>query len=336
MARKSRQSEPLEALEPSGPREGEGEGEGEAFAAPTSRHQQILSVLRSMLGAVQNSQFLVATFDASGFPTSQMRIDRPFDLPSAMVIGRHQRCALWVRGDSSVSLRHVLLTIWQGVEGMLRMRAYDLGGRGGILLADGQRVDGVLAESHLGIVVGTSTLFVLPGGDAGIQLLEGATEEVHRRLTRVSRDDLSIMEGLECLPGLAHVGGYRNSDAIERPNDFRGELRLSAPRSTLGRVESRTLEVDEGQLRQGLLIGRYSDRCSLAGSGRNLSRVHALVCEESPNTLLVYDLASTNGVRPIDDPDGPSRAVVRLTPDAPCLLGHFELSWTPFAPPTVH
>ncbi len=326
MARKSRQSEPPL------PRE----GGGESFAVANSRPQQILSMLRSMLGAVPSSQFLVATFDASGFPTAQMRLDRPFDLPSAMVIGRHQRCALWIRSDRSVSLRHVLLTIWQGVEGILRMRAYDLGGRGGILLADGQRVDGVLAESHLGIVVGTSTLFVLPGGEAGMERLEGATDEVHRRLTRVSRDDLAIMDGLECLPGLAHVGGYRSSDVIERPNDFRGELRLSAPRSTLGRIESRTLEIDEGQLRQGLLIGRYSDRCSLAGSGRNLSRVHALVCEESPNTLLVYDLASTNGVRPIDDPDGPSRAVVRLTPDAPCLLGHFELSWTPFAAPTVH
>ena len=57
---------------------------------------------------------------------------------------------------------------------------------------------------------------------------------------------------------------------------------------------------------------------------------------ESPNNLLVYDLASTNGVRPIDDPEGPSRRVVRLTPDAPCLLGHFELSWSPFAPAIVH
>ncbi|MGB1700304.1 MAG: FHA domain-containing protein [Nannocystaceae bacterium] len=325
MARKSRQSSPPLARDDVDP--------SEHFATASSRPRQILSMLRAMLSAVPSSQFLVATFDASGF---QMRLDRPFDLPSAMVVGRHHRCSLWVREDRSVSLRHVLLTIWQGVEGTLRMRAYDLGGRGGILLADGQRVDGVLAESHLGIVIGTSTLFVLPGGDAGLALLEGATDDVHRRLTRVSRDDLTIMDGLECLPGLAHVGGYRQSDVLEPPNDFRGELRLSAPRSTLGRIESRTLEIDGVQLRQGLLIGRYSDRCSLAGSGRNLSRVHALVCEESHNTLLVYDLASTNGVRPVDDPDGPSRAVVRLTPDTPCMLGHFELSWSPFAPPTVH
>ncbi|MCA9696183.1 MAG: FHA domain-containing protein, partial [Myxococcales bacterium] len=79
-----------------------------------------------------------------------------------------------------------------------------------------------------------------------------------------------------------------------------------------------------------------SDRCSLAGSGRNLSRVHALVTEEGPHSLLVYDLASTNGVRPAGQSEGPSHPVVRMTPDDPCLLGHFELSWVPAEKPTIH
>ena len=297
--------------------------------------RRTLEMLRAMAATVPSHQCLVAAVDASGFPLAQARFDRPTDLPEALVIGRHQRCSLWVRDDRSVSLRHVLLTIWEGADGNLRIRAYDLGGRGGILLADGQRVEGIMAQGHLAVVVGTSMLFVLPGGGQGAALLSGDNPEVERELTRVSREDLSILDGLECLPGLSHVGGYRDINQ-DRSQLLRGELRLSAPRTTLGRVESRTLEIDASQLRHGLLIGRYSDRCSLAGSGRNLSRVHALVCEESPNNLLVYDLASTNGVRPIDDPEGPSRRVVRLTPDAPCLLGHFELSWSPFAPAIVH
>ena len=48
--------------------------------------------------------------------------------------------------------------------------------------------------------------------------------------------------------------------------------------------------------------------------GRNLSRVHALVSEEAPRSLLVYDLASTNGVRPAGMTEGPSHAVVRWAP----------------------
>jgi hypothetical protein len=146
-------------------------------------------------------------------------------------------------------------------------------------------------------------------------------------------------------PGVAEIGGYRPIAVDVRPEP-RGALRLrSARRRTsqrkqrAGRDEDtqvRELEVDSEQLGRGLLIGRYSDRCSLAGQGRNLSRVHALVTEESATSLLVYDLASTNGVRPGNLPDGPTHAVVRLTPDEPCLLGHFELSWEPAAPPTLH
>ena len=90
------------------------------------------------------------------------------------------------------------------------------------------------------------------------------------------------------------------------------------------------------QLQRGLLIGRYSDRCSLAGHGRNLSRVHALVSEEAPRSLLVYDLASTNGVRPAGMTEGPSHAVVRLTEDAPVMLGHFELAWVPNRNVKIH
>ena len=47
--------------------------------------------------------------------------------------------------------------------------------------------------------------------------------------------------------------------------------------------------------------------------------------EEAPRSLLVYDLASTNGVRPAGMTEGPSHAVVRLTEDSPVMLGHFEL-----------
>ena len=48
------------------------------------------------------------------------------------------------------------------------------------------------------------------------------------------------------------------------------------------------------------------------------------------------DLASTNGVRPAGQSEGPSHPVVRMTADDPCMLGHFELSWQPNERPTIH
>jgi ABC-type sugar transport system ATPase subunit len=115
--------------------------------------------------------------------------------------------------------------------------------------------------------------------------------------------------------------------AANRPVVLRAQLRSH---------EVRELDLDSRQLQRGLLIGRYSDRCSLAGHGRNLSRVHALVTEESPRSLLVYDLASTNGVRPAGMTEGPSHAVVRLTEDSPVMLGHFELAWVPSRAVKLH
>ncbi|MBL4684076.1 MAG: FHA domain-containing protein, partial [Nannocystaceae bacterium] len=137
-------------------------------------------------------------------------------------------------------------------------------------------------------------------------------------------------------PGVAHIGvdepreygGYRGLDVDARPQP-RGVLRLRSTKPSGRGEEVRELELDSRQLQRGLLIGRYSDRCSLAGHGRNLSRVHALVSEEAPRSLLVYDLASTNGVRPSGMTEGPSHAVVRLTEDTPVMLGHFELAWVP-------
>ena len=74
-------------------------------------------------------------------------------------------------------------------------------------------------------------------------------------------------------------------------------------------------------------------RGALDALSTNLSRIHALVCEESATTLLVYDLASTNGVRAIGQTSGPSLAVARLRADESCMLGHFELYWYPGGAP---
>ena len=309
-------------------------------------------ILTALVAGVKDQDAVIVATDPNGFPVAQRVLERPKDLPHAVVIGRHNRCALAIPNDTRVSLRHLLLTAWPG-QGPLRLRGYDLGGRAGVVLADGKRVPGFSAHGQVALAFGRTSLFVLPGGETGKAILAGDEAESFRKLTGLDTAGEGHRLAISAMaePGVAEIGGYRPIDVDLRP-ESRGVLRLRSVKGERGRVTNRgrprlqrggddpaqvrELEVDSEQLQRGLLIGRYSDRCSLAGQGRNLSRVHALVTEEGPHSLLVYDLASTNGVRPAGFSDGPSHPVVRLTPDEPCMLGHFELSWLPSEQPTIH
>jgi hypothetical protein len=224
----------------------------------------------------------------------------------------------------------------------LRARGYDLGGRAGVLLANGRRVPGFTFQGHGLLSLGRTVVFMLPGGRTGTSLLDGDTVEAFRRVTgfdpsgsgRMSMDAMVEPGIVQLDSGEREYGGYRGLDVSARPEP-RGVLRLRSAKHGRGQ-EVRELSLDSRQLQRGLLIGRYSDRCSLAVQGRNLSRVHALVAEESRNSLLVYDLASTNGVRPAGITEGPSHSVVRLTEQTPVMLGHFELGWVPSHGPKLH
>jgi hypothetical protein len=296
-----------------------------------ARTQRARPVLTALLAGVEPDASLVVAVAESGFPVAQRLVRVSAELPAAVVVGRHGRSDLVIADDPQISLRHLLL-VTQGRGELRRYRAYDLRGRAGLVLPDGRQVSGASFLTQGLLRLGRTALYVLPGGVPGAALASATPEEFFARVAgspggaghyATSNEE----PGVAWLPPEGEAGGYRGA-GLERP-EARGILRLRAARSTDGGARTRELEVDSQQLRRGLLIGRYSDRCSLAGGGRNLSRVHALVAEEGPSSLLVYDLASTNGVRPAADPDGPSHSVVRLTPDEPVFLGHFELSWQP-------
>lgn len=294
-------------------------------------------ILRALVAGIDDGDSLVVACDRNGFPVAQRVLRKPRDLPRALVIGRHNRCALPVPNDNRVSLRHVLLTAWPG-SGEIFYRGYDLGGRAGVILADGKRVPGFSFQGHGLVSLGRTVVFVVPGGEHGIRRLDGSDDEAFQNLTGLDPSGAGVRLAMSAAaePGIAHLGidepreygGYRGLDVEVRPQP-RGILRLRSTKTSGRAEEVREVELDSRQLQRGLLIGRYSDRCSLAGHGRNLSRVHALVAEEAPRSLLVYDLASTNGVRPAGLTEGPSHAVVRLTEDSPVMLGHFELAWVP-------
>lgn len=306
---------------------------GDAARALAENFARATPILSALVAGTPAGDTLVVAFDGRGFPVAQTAAARPSELPFALVVGRHNRCGLSVPQDNRVSLRHLLLTIWPGQAGLL-IRGYDLGGRAGVALADGTRVAGFSAHGRVALSFGRTFLYALPGGAEGSALLAGSPEEAYRRLTGLDLDGSGQLLAVAAEAGVAEIGGYRGMELNSQIS--RGFLQLRSTKSGHEDDSVRELDINAEQLQRGLLIGRYSDRCSLAGAGRNLSRVHALVTEEGPHSLLVYDLASTNGVRPAGTRDGPSHRVVRLTPDDPCMLGHFELSWVPNRGITVH
>jgi len=279
-------------------------------------------MLIALVSATPDDDALIVATDRRGFPVVQTIVSRPRDLPHALMVGRHIRCALAITNDHRLALRHLLLTISPG-QHPYRLRGYDFGG----ILKEGKPVESFSARGHVALGFGRTCLYVLPGGESGRKLLGDDPDEAFMRLLGVSAGEVSD-------PFVPNGPVYPESTTA-RPEP-RGCLQL---RSTKRGVEShrvRELEVDSNQLQRGVLIGRRRDLCSLSDPGRNLSRTHALVVQEDPRSLLVYDLASTNGVRPGGLQRGASHPVVRATPEEPCMLGHFELSWVPQRDAAVH
>lgn len=297
--------------------------------APEDVDLATVSVLRALLGCTGPEEALIVAVDQSGFPLAQARIPRPDDLPAALVLGRHHRCGLVLASDPDLRLRHLLLVILPG-PGPLRIRAVPLHSPGDL----GQNAspalpDSLGAQGHLFLDLASTRIFVLPGGPVGLDLLEGDPGQTLESLR--NNPTLDYRSGFRPkLPPLTHPGGalpYRQDPRLRYQHQ--GILRLRGDSDERGRVPHRDHELRPEALHHGLLIGRHAERCSLAGEARNLSRIHALVCQESEESLWVFDLASTNGVRPKSQAQGPSHSVVRLTSRAGCLLGQFHLDWLP-------
>lgn len=300
-----------------------------ASPAPGDAELTTLALLQALLRGTHDEEALIVAVDRSGFPLAQARMPRPTDLPSAVVLGRHHRCDVVVREDAALALRHFLFVVLPGGGG-LRIRCVDLAARSDAASSAGAaQPTSIRASGHLTLAAGDTQLFLLPGGAAGQSLLDGEPKATLARLRNNPTLDQSAGFGPKSRTGRQArvVGGYRSDSRNEQQH--LGFLRLRGECDERGRVPHRDVELRPSALRHGLIIGRHAERCTLAGEARNLSRMHALVCEEDEHGLFVFDLASTNGLRPKDQAQGPSHPVVRLTHEQGCLLGQFHLDWLP-------
>jgi len=235
------------------------------------------------------------------------------DTVATALLGRHTRSDLRLRGDSSVSLRHLVLLVYprRPLGQRPRYRLLDLRTAEGFLDERGKRLRAIDADGPAFIRCGCHTLLFFPveESDSGWpEAAEAGWEQIPERLyideveTEAKLPDweknsdraweADELPQLTKDPTLVHsVAGPEI--AVEAllavGEEALGELHIASPR---GRA---TVVVGRTAARAGILLGR-SRRCD-AGRvllARTISRVHLLVIEIA-GTLYAIDTASSNG-----------------------------------------
>jgi hypothetical protein len=223
--------------------------------------------------------------------------------PEFVVLGRHSQCDLRLASDSSISLRHLVISACrQG--GELRVRLSDLGTETGITTEDGQRCEGLAAEGAAFVTVGAYQLFLLPTGALAPIAWGGTAEEAWAGIPdRVYADRRSSRSHTPARRVQLVEPVDRRAIAtqiIDPPTALRERRPDAGARGpmigtlTLETVYAREVyEVHDVDLARGVLIGRY-DRCAFGSADERLSRVHLLLVRDGAGVWAV-DTASSNG-----------------------------------------
>lgn len=241
------------------------------------------------------------------------------DRPNSAIIGRHGMADLYLDGDSSLSLRHLVVLVAPiNKHDDVHFRIVDLRTSAGFHDEHGQRFEALQAEGPLFIRCGSYFLYCLPTGDVTAWpespedgwdcipervYLRGAPAEPDRwnrkplrqsKAKRSARDgerqDDNERGGVTLVHSVA--GPVRARSRLLDPGEAPlGTLRISADAGI------QTLVVGPKAAQQGVLLGRYQ-RCDIDGvnvlTHDSISRVHMLVLEID-DCLYAVDAGSTHG-----------------------------------------
>jgi hypothetical protein len=262
----------------------------------------------------------------------------------AAVVGRHDQCDLYLRGNDRLALRQFAVALspvqsWAPGAKITQYRVMDLRTNDGMADEDGRLLRGIRAEGPSILRCAGYTFFILTLGDptdwpespqdAWAMLpervyfdeLENCATGSAARL-RLPRKDIR-QSYIFRTQGPRDTGvipvGQTAMGVVGDSNDLAGRLEIHGPHRRV------VLDVGQDALRDGVLLGRYG-RCdaSEALDDPSLSRVHALLVHEH-DRLLMIDTASYNGTRII----GEHRArVLELGHGSELLLGkHTQMRW---------
>ena len=250
---------------------------------------------------------IVAVDEVTGRPAGLVQLCARVQRPVAAIVGRHDRCDLFLDGRDELSLRHLAVvldpvTSWERGKPSVRYRILDLRTSEAMLDEDGKPLRGLLADGPAIVRCAGYVLFFLLLGDPTDW--PASAEDAWAMLPeRVYLDEISGDLAQGSLPRIrmprpdaretyiTRTGGPRDTSMRLAQGDLAGVLELHTPQRQLA------LSIGEAALRDGVLLGRYHrcDAMEAATEDTSLSRVHALLIQVEERLLLI-DTASTNGV----------------------------------------
>jgi hypothetical protein len=248
---------------------------------------------------------VVAVDAATGIPAGIVKLCARVQRPVAAIVGRHDRCDLYLAGREELSLRQLAVildpvTTWARGASNVRYRVLDLRTGTPIVDEDGKPMRGLVADGPAIFRVAGYTMFILPLGDptdwpaSGSDAWQMLPERVYLdQLENAPQGSLPKIrmprpDARETY--ITRTGGPRDTGMRLAQGDAAGMLELHTPTRQL------TLTIGSKALAEGILLGRYSrcDATEAAHEDHSLSRVHALLMQVDERLLLV-DTASTNG-----------------------------------------
>ncbi len=266
---------------------------------------------------------------AQGLVVLRARVDRFV----AAIVGRHDRCDLFINASDALSLRHLAIVLdpvssWKRGDSAVRYRVLDLRTRDGFSDETGRPLRGLRAEGPALLKCAGYAFFLLPVGDPTDW--PAKPEDAWAMLPeRVYFDEIDrCAEGsLTKLP----KPGSRTSTLVRTHGPHDTGVGLVRSGSAAGTLELRGahtggyLDIGQAELADGILLGRYP-RCNGAGfsDDPSLSRVHALLIQIDDRLLLV-DTSSRNGSRLRGLPDA---RVIEIIGETELELGtHTRVRW---------
>jgi hypothetical protein len=248
---------------------------------------------------------VVAVDEATGQAAGIVKLCARVQRPVAAIIGRHDRCDLYLQGRDSLSLRQLAVIVdpvksWERGATSIKYRVLDLRTSEPMVDEEGRPLRGIAAEGPAILRTAGYVLFMLVLGDPSDWPADAA-DAWSMLPERVYLDELD-----NCAAGsipkmrrprfdaretfITRTKGPRDTAMRLAQGDGVGTLEIYTPHRQLSIV------VGADALKDGVLLGRYG-RCDLteaAGEDTSLSRVHALLMQFEDRLLLV-DTASSNG-----------------------------------------
>jgi hypothetical protein len=257
---------------------------------------------------------ILAVDELTGRPAGLVRLLARVQRPTAAIVGRHDRCDLFLAGSDRLALRQLAVVLapvenWaRGATGV-RYRVLDLKTQEGMIDEEGRALRGLRAEGPALLRCGGYAIFILNLGDP-TDWPTSAADAWQMLPERVYFDELErCPDG--SMPPARHIS-KRPFARRELETHHSVVMRTVGPRDTSARLVGEgdaagtleivgphrrtTLSIGHDALRDGLLLGRYSRCDAVDPDDASLSRVHALLLHDHDRLLLV-DTASFNGTR---------------------------------------